>query len=70
MEHNQIDILDREERIFKSIQATIDLMESSPCKEVRDTQATLGFLLDEYEQSRNAIIALITLKNSQSQDGE
>lgn len=59
MDHDQFDILDREDRIFKSFQATIDLMEGSHSKEVRDTQVLLSFLADEYSACRKSLRATI-----------
>jgi hypothetical protein len=55
MTQDQIDILDREERIFKSFQAAIDLMACSATQEVRDAQTLLDFLTEEYQKCRLAM---------------
>lgn len=65
MEHNQIDILDRddildrEDRIFKSFQEAIDLMAGSHSKEVRNAQVLLDFLVEEYQACRVSLHASI-----------
>ena len=55
MELDHIDILDREDRIFKSFRSVVELMGGSPCQEVREAQNALDFLLDEYQGCREAL---------------
>ncbi|MHB0991722.1 MAG: hypothetical protein ACYC0M_10645 [Burkholderiales bacterium] len=55
MEQDQLDILDREDRIFKSFQAAIDLMACSHSQGVPDTQTLLDFLTEEYRVCRAAM---------------
>jgi hypothetical protein len=55
---NNLDVEDRESQIFKSIQNTVELMGFSPIQEVREAQATLCFLVDEYAYCRQAILAI------------
>ena len=55
MEQDYLDILDREDRIFKSFRAAVELMESSPSQEVRETQTLLDFLTEEYQACRLAM---------------
>ena len=45
---DQLDILDREDRIFNSFCAAIELMQSSPSQEVREVQVLLDLLLEEW----------------------
>lgn len=52
------DILDREEQIFNSLQSVVDLMQFSPVQEVREAQASLSFMLDEYMDCRQALLAI------------
>ncbi len=55
MEQDILDILDREDRIFKSFRAAVELMESSPSQEVRESQVLLDFLTEEYQACRIAM---------------
>lgn len=55
MNPDLIDTIDREERVFKSFQAVIELMESSPSQEVREAQTLLALLVDEYQPCRAAM---------------
>ncbi len=55
MEQDYLDILDREERIFKSFRTAVDLMQCSPSQEVRESQVLLDFLSEEYQACRAAM---------------
>lgn len=55
MDQDILDIIDREDRIFKSIQTAVELMESSPSQEVREAHTLLAVLVDEYQPCRAAM---------------
>lgn len=55
MDQDILDMIDREDRIFKSIQTAVELMEGSPSQEVREAQTLLAVLVDEYKPCRTAM---------------
>lgn len=57
MIHDELDLLDREERIFICFQAAIDLL--NPNEEARDpakVRELLDFLVEEYQAAREALM--------------
>lgn len=59
MDQDHLDIIDREDRIFKSFQAAIELMGFSASQEVRETQFLLDFLGEEYQACRIAMRKIV-----------
>ena len=60
MEQDELDLLEREERIFTCFQAAIELMNLS--KEEFDPEKTkelLDFLVEEYIQAREALMEMV-----------
>jgi len=58
MEEDELDLLDREERIFTCFQAAIDLL--NPNEEARDpakVRELLDFLVEEYQEAREALMS-------------
>lgn len=47
MTHDQIDILEHEDRALRALSIAITMMMSSPSQEVRDTSELLDLLMDE-----------------------
>ncbi|MEO1767679.1 hypothetical protein [Thiobacter aerophilum] len=57
MPQDELDLLDREERIFKCFQAAISLL--SPNEEAHDPDGVrelLDFLVEEYQAAREALM--------------
>ncbi|WP_126448311.1 hypothetical protein [Sulfuricystis multivorans] len=60
MSQDELDLLDREERIFKCFQAAIGLLD--PNEEVRDPDGVrelLDFLVEEYQAAREALMSRV-----------
>jgi hypothetical protein len=60
MNQDELDLLDREERIFKCFQAAIDLL--NPNEEARDPEKArelLDFLAEEYQAARKALMSRV-----------
>jgi hypothetical protein len=60
MLHDELDLIEREERIFNCFQAALDLLNSNG--EVRDparVKDLLDFLTEEYNQAREALMARV-----------
>ena len=61
MNQEELDLLDREERIFTCFQAPIDLL--NPNEEARDpakVRELLDFLVEEYTHAREALMDRVT----------
>lgn len=60
MSQDELDLLDREERIFTCFQAAIDLL--NPNEEARDpakVRELLDFLVEEYQAARDALMSRV-----------
>ncbi|MFZ5499261.1 MAG: hypothetical protein ACOY6N_09460 [Pseudomonadota bacterium] len=60
MNQEELDLLDREERIFTCFQAAIDLL--NPNEEARDpakVQELFDFLVEEYQAAREALMSRV-----------
>jgi hypothetical protein len=70
MSQDELDLLDREERIFTCFQAAIDLL--NPNEEARDpakVRELLDFLVEEYNRAREALMARVAGRLQEARHG-
>jgi len=70
MTQDELDLLDREERIFTCFQAAIDLL--NPNEEARDpakVRELLDFLVEEYTHAREALMARVSARHREAAGG-
>jgi len=70
MPKDELDLLDREERIFTCFQAAIDLL--NPNEEARDpakVRERLDFLAEEYIHAREALMARVAGRLQEARHG-
>jgi hypothetical protein len=63
MQDDELDLLDREERIFTCFQAAIDLL--NPNEEAHDpakTRELLDFLVEEYQRARESLRGVVAAR--------
>jgi hypothetical protein len=67
MEKSELDLLDREERIFTCFQTAIDLLNpESATRNKEKIGDLLDFLAEEYEQARNALHTAVATKRGET----
>ncbi|WP_141056648.1 hypothetical protein [Tepidiphilus succinatimandens] len=69
MTQDELDLLDREERIFKCFQAAIDLLNPEEARDPAKVRELLDFLAEEYTHAREALMARVAGRLREARHG-